>query len=365
MLETTLAKPARKMKWLRTMLRVQDRFAEVEGNVLANDLSLQLVKSLIPLIVIAIAVVGFVAGQQTDPATVLDQTQVSGQAKDVLSTMITTAAHSKNAASVVGLLGLLYSGLTVVNSIAMCVDSPWQATTRGLKEFLYGLAFVIVAGTLFALSFVGAAFVGNAEQVGELAPVLGVVPGLLMNFLLGLVTFKLMLNRKVPLKHHIPAAIFGAVGLELLKQFATLLLPRMVSSSSSLYGPVGALFGVLALFVFFGKLLVYMACLDVVIWESRYGTVTVDVRAPRMPGEAVPIGGTRGGLIPDPIQYEKEYEKRIQVGLEDDDLDDGYQAVGAHRQARNEAKRRRERERRAHKGEFHPSVSERIRRWMS
>ena len=50
----------------------------------------------------------------------------------------------------------------------------------------------------------------------------------------------------------------------------------------------------LAWLLFFGRLVVYSSVLNVVMWESRHGTVTVDVEVPRVPGE-VPVEATRAG----------------------------------------------------------------------
>jgi uncharacterized BrkB/YihY/UPF0761 family membrane protein len=75
-----------------------------------------------------------------------------------------------------------------------------------------------------------------------------------------------------------------------------IVVPRSVASSSALYGSLGVVFAILAWLYFFGRLLVYASTLNVVLYERDKGTVTLEVEAPRMPGE-VPLEATRSGVV--------------------------------------------------------------------
>jgi membrane protein len=75
---------------------------------------------------------------------------------------------------------------------------------------------------------------------------------------------------------------------------ASFVVPRVVASSSELYGPVGVVFAVLAWLLLFGRLVVYAAVVEVVMWEKRHGTVQLTIEAPARPGVA-PVGATRAG----------------------------------------------------------------------
>ena len=89
----------------------------------------------------------------------------------------------------------------------------------------------------------------------------------------------------------------GAVGFEVLKLVGSIYVPRLVASSSALYGSLGVVFAILAWLLFFGRLIVYSSVVNVVRWEEDHGTVTVDLPVPKMPGE-VPTEATRAGEIP-------------------------------------------------------------------
>ena len=72
------------------------------------------------------------------------------------------------------------------------------------------------------------------------------------------------------------------------------MVPRFVTSSSDLYGPVGVVFALLAWLLLFGRLVVYSAVLEVVLWEDRHGTVELAIEAPARPG-LEPVSATRAG----------------------------------------------------------------------
>jgi len=75
-------------------------------------------------------------------------------------------------------------------------------------------------------------------------------------------------------------------------------VPRLVASSSALYGSIGVVFAILAWLALASRLVVYASALNVVRHEQRHGTVTVEIRVPRLAGE-VPLRATRGGAVAD------------------------------------------------------------------
>ena len=281
----------RRWPWLGTVLRVQQRYSEVNGNHLAAAITLAGFISLFPLLLVAIAVLGFFSHQSVDLAgDVVDGLGLTGQAATIVTQAIERAEHSRRAASVIGVAGLLWSGLAVVAAMQYGLNAAWQVKGRGLRDKLSGLGWLAGAGLLFLASFAATAVIGF---VPLLAP-LSILVGLAVGVGLWLWTMKALPNRDVGWKALLPGAVVGAVGMELLKVTGSVWVPKAVASSSALYGSLGVVFAVLAWLLFFGRLIVYAAVVNVVLWEDRHGTVTVDVEVPRVPGE-VPVEGTRAG----------------------------------------------------------------------
>ena len=285
----------RRWRPARLALAVQGRYKELHGRELALAITLSGFLSLLPLLVLGIAVFGFFSAAASkdlakEAVDRLGLAQSSDTARLITEAMH-TAESSRKAASVVGLAGLLWTGLGLVRALQYAWNTAWQVPGRGLRDRAVGLAWLGGAGLLFAGSFVLSA----ASQLlpWYLAP-LGILAGLATGVGLWLWTAHTLPNRRVGWRPLLPGAVVGAAGFEILKVLASFVVPRFVASSSDLYGPVGVVFAVLAWLLLFGRLVAYTAVVEVVLWEERHGTVQLMIEAPARPG-VEPLGATRAG----------------------------------------------------------------------
>lgn len=271
---------------------MQERFSEVHGSSLAAVVTLSAFLSLFPLLLVTIAVVGFFSTHSNDLAgDMIRRVGLTGEAATALSNAVATAEKSRKVASAIGLAGLLWSGLGLVAAVQYAMDAVWQTGGRGLKDKLVGLAWLAGAGLILLASFAITAALNFLP--GVLAP-LAVVVTLAIDVALWLWSLRFLPNRDVGWKALVPGALVGAVGFEVLKVAGAVWVPRVVASSSALYGAIGVVFAVLAWLLFFGRLVVYSAVVTVVRWEEDHGTVTAQIELPRMPGD-VPLRATRAG----------------------------------------------------------------------
>ena len=286
---------ATKLPFLKPVAAVMRRYGDVGGDQLAAAFTLTAFLSIFPLILVAIAVVGFVAaGSHTDVAGHLVRNLgLKGESAKMLTDAVASARRSRQAASIVGLLGLLWSGLGLVGALQNAFNGVWQVHDRGLKDKVFGLFWLVGA----ALLFVGSAAVTTLLRwlPGVLAPV-GVLATVIVSFFLWLWTLRVLPNTKLPWRSLVPGAILGTVGLEILKAVGAYYVPRTVASSSQLYGSLGIIFAILAWLLLFGRLVVYAAVLNVVRYEKREGTVRAVVEAPPVPG-ARPVASRSGRLV--------------------------------------------------------------------
>jgi membrane protein len=261
---------------------------------MASSITLAGFLSLFPLLLLGVAVLGFVSANRTDFAqSVVDQFGLTGDAAHQVLDAINEAERSRRAASIVGLVGLLWAGLGVVGTLEQAFNATWQVTGRGWRAKLIDLVWLVGAFVLFlATSALGPL----AAWLPGPAVVPTVVLGLLLDGLVLLWMFRGLTNVAVPWTDYLPGAVVGAIGLEILKLAGTLYVPRAAASASALYGSIGVVFAILAWLALFARLIVYASALNVIRHEQRYGTVTVEVRAPRIAGR-VPIEATRGGAV--------------------------------------------------------------------
>jgi membrane protein len=288
-------------RWPRLdhLLSINERFGAIGGGPLSSSIALAGFLSLFPLLLVGVAVVGFLASGDSDfTATVIDDLSLEGRAAEVVEDAITTAEGSARTATVVGLVGLLWAGLGVVGALQNAMNAAWQTKGRGLRDRAVALAWLVGAGSLF----VATSSLGPALRLsdGALRP-LAVLAGLALTIVLFLWTYHLLGNSHVHWRVHLPGALLVAVGFEILKVVGALYVPRAISSASALYGAIGVVFAVLAWFAIYARLIVYGAVLNVVRYEAREGTVTVEIEVPRIDGE-VPLSTTRGGAVDEKVE---------------------------------------------------------------
>lgn len=278
------------------LLRVQDRFGEVQGDPLANGIALQIFLSLIPLLLVAIAVVGFIAGgDATFTGDVIEVLGLpaEGDAAEALRTTIENAEESRRAASIIGVLGLLWRGLAVVAAIQRAIDNVWQTRSEGFKDKARAVLWLLGAAVIFVASFAVTTVLNFLP--GFLAPA-SILIGFAMNLGLFLWTYSELGRLPVGWRALLPGALICAVGFEVLKVVGAIYVPKLVANSSALYGSLGVVIALLAWLAFFGRLLVYGAVVNVLRWESGHGTVQVPLEVPRV-DTAIAVGADRSGAV--------------------------------------------------------------------
>ena len=280
--------------WLDPVLRVNDRFSAVGGGPLASSIALSTFLSLFPLLLVAIAGIGWLSsGDKSFAHDLVGDLGLQGRSAEVVTDALATAEDSRRAASIIGLVGLLWSGLGVVGSLQTAINAVWQERGRGLIDRLVALRWLVGAGVLF----VGSTALGPLTRVvpGWAAPLM-VVLGVVLTTVLFTWTYTTLGNSHPGWRAHVAGALLVAVGFEVLKIVGAVYVPRAVASSSALYGSLGIVFAVLAWLALYGRLVVYGAVVNVLRWEADQGTDEVTIEVPHHTGPA-PIGADRGGAI--------------------------------------------------------------------
>lgn len=284
----------RRFPWLSTPLAVHERVSAVGGGPLSSSIALAGFLSLFPLLLVAISVIGFVTAGDTEfPARVIENLGLEGEAAEQMLRALETAEGSRRTASVIGVLGLLWAGLGVVGALENALNAVWQVTGRGITAKAVEVAWLVGAGLLFLGSMALGPVVNWLPGPGVVATI---VVGAGIDMLLLVWMFQALTNANVSWRAYVPGAVVGGIGIEVLKLVGGVYVPRLVASSSALYGSIGIVFAVLAWLALSARLIVYAAALNVVRYEGAHGTVTVELEVPRIEGE-VPLVATRGGAV--------------------------------------------------------------------
>lgn len=278
-----------------TALRIQERVGEIRGNQLAMSIAMGMFLSIFPLLLSAIAIVGFISGGDPDfAADVVSNLGLTGAAADSMNDVIANAEDSKRTASIIGVAGLLWSGLALVGTLSLVINATWQVKGGSLVDKLSGIVWLLGGAVLFVGSFALSSLVDDLPAF--LAP-LNVILGLALGFGLFLWTFWFLGHAKPPLKSLMPGALLCAVGFEILKFVGAVVVPQIVASSSALYGSLGVVFATIAWLVFFGRLVVYGSVLNVITHEQVHGSTTTSIEVPTLDGNGAPIRTDRSGTV--------------------------------------------------------------------
>jgi membrane protein len=288
----------RRWPWLDRALDVQDRMGEINGGFAASAITVTFFISIFPLLLVVIAVIGYIATDNDDLAPdLIEKLGLTGPGAQTLTDALAKASESRQAATVIGLVGLAWAGSAVAVALQQGVRLPWQERSNGIRDRLLGMAWLAAAAVGFAvLMFLS----GVLQFLPDWMPaVVATLLSVLMSLAIATALFAWMFwglgTRRVGWRDLLPGALVAAVGFEVLALVGTVYVPQLVSRSSALYGSIGIVFAILAWLALFARLLVYSSTLNAVLYEAREGTVQVPIHLPRLPG-ADPVAATRGGV---------------------------------------------------------------------
>jgi membrane protein len=244
---------------------LQRRYSADRAGNLAAAISMRAFLALFPILVLCIAVVGLFVGDATAFADrVVNALGLTGDAATLITNATRTAQHTKVASSVIGVVGLVWTGTGLAASITDAWNQIWGIPGGSLRGRLAGVGWLAGGGVLAVLGFGATALVSGS---GELV-IVGIVGGLTVDTLLFLWTASILPARRIPLRAMLPTAVLGGVGYEILKLVGGYAVPVMVKRSSTLYGTIGVVFALLVWMLVLGYLVVGVALAEKVAFDQ-------------------------------------------------------------------------------------------------
>ena len=262
-------------------LDVQRRYTQERGSALAASITLYGFLALFAVTALAIAVLGFLSAGGAHVARDLpNQLGVSGEAARLVRQAVDAARRSRAVATVVGLVGLAWTGTSLAIVVGDAYNAAWRVDRRGLVDRARGLAWL--AGAVVPIAAGAAATALWSLLPGFFAPLV-VFVSIATNAALFAWTSWILPNRRVPVGALIPAAVLGGVALEALKVLGAYAVPHLVARSSEIYGTIGVVFALLAWLLVFGRVVVYVPIIEARRWEHTHGDQRVELEVPALP----------------------------------------------------------------------------------
>jgi membrane protein len=245
----------RRHRWAGLPLAVLYKFADDQGTYLAAQITYYGFVALFPLLLLLSTFLGYALhGNPHLQRQVLDsalaQFPVVG---DQIATNI-RSFHGSVAGLVIGILGCVYGGLGIVQSVQNTLNKVWgvprnsrlnpvRARLRSLLLLVIGGGSVLLTTVLSAL---GAAADAYGASLGGSVRTLVTVAAIALNVTLFIVAFRILTARPVTIREIRAGAIAAAVIWQALQLTLALLLGHKLKGATATYGLFALVLGLLA-----------------------------------------------------------------------------------------------------------------------
>lgn len=283
------------MKYITELLsmfkRTYEDWKEDRASRLAASLAYYTVFSIAPLLVIAIAVAGFIWEAEAVEAQVMAQIQglVGEEGANFVADLIESAGNTSEGtfATIIGIVTLLFGALGVFNELHNSLniiwevkeekaESFWQAVKKAIVDRFLSFTMVLGIGFLLLVSLViSAGLSATQEIVGNAFP----VPEFLLQFLnliisIGVITvlfammYKYLPDAEVPWRHVWLGAFVTAILFSLGKMLIGIYLGNSAVASS--FGAAGSLV-LLLVWVYYSAQILFFGAEFTQVYANTYG----------------------------------------------------------------------------------------------
>ena len=245
---------------------IQRRSTEVRGGTLAAAISMRAFLALFPITLLAIGAIGLVGGDPSSVARDLAEALGLGhQFGRTLARSIQTAEHRRVLSSLLGILGLLWTGTGLAAAMATAWDAAWSTSGGTLRGRTVGILWLVGGLAFLAVTVAISAALHEADVLIEL----GTVGGVITNSIFLFWTALLLPGRRIPWRAMVRPALYGGIALEILRSIGSNVVPALVRHSATAYGTIGATFALLVWLLFVGRVIVAAAIYERYRWEHR------------------------------------------------------------------------------------------------
>jgi membrane protein len=254
------------METVSTAKSVLSRARDEQVSLLAASIAYYAFFSIIPLLLLILAIGSFFGGQAfADRLVGLVGAQLSSQGQTVVEQALTSST-GRAGASVVGIGGLLWGGLKVFRAVDVAFDQVYEVGEESslLRQVVDGIAVLALVGLAVVIMTGLGAVIRQAELLGfpgiDLLSWIGLLVGLFAVFL---PLFYVMPPVAVSLREVAPGTLFTAVGWVILQ--AGFQLYAANAAEYQAYGLLGAVLLFLTWLYFAGVLVLLGATINAVL----------------------------------------------------------------------------------------------------
>jgi membrane protein len=269
-------------RWWAYTRELFRRFGEDQAPAFAASLSFFGILSLVPVLLIALAALGYMIQDPQEAArelqNIVQQMLPGAQAKQAAATLMRDVQLAQQAeelmrargvAGVVGLLSLLWAALQIFVNGATSMNAAWsvEETRSWLKQRLVALGLLFGAGALFLFSLLPSSgpdavrrlnipWLGLPERVPWSVDLAFALLAVAINVAMFTLIYRFLPNARVTWRQALVGGVFMGVLWELAKQGFSLYLAHF-GNYNKMYGSLGGLM-ILILWIYYTSMLLLL-----------------------------------------------------------------------------------------------------------
>ncbi len=279
-LKARLARARKRWPFVDHLLRMQEHYSVVEGNLLAGAVTYFGFLSFFPILALGFAVIGYVSIAYPDArdsmVTAIEQIfpGIVSSSDEPGRISLSQIESAKATAGIIGFVGVLYSGLGWLSGLQVALRAVFMVPDSEKPNFFKGKAIDLVVLALLGVVLivsVGVAGVAkgltgtivdavnlSGSWVGSpLVWLIGITLGLAARTLFFYVMFRLLGEPPVSSRSLWLGAFFAAFGFEILKLLVVNVLGGVGGSA---FAPLAIAITLIVWINYFSRLTIYGAC---------------------------------------------------------------------------------------------------------
>jgi membrane protein len=251
------------------------QFSAAGAAFLAQAIAFNIFFAAIPLSLVIVAMFGYIFGTEAGDLRALDTIdQIAPQFYDLVSENIQSVVRYRGVSGIVGLLGLIWSAKKVFGAVSYGLDRSLGLRSR---HFLYEILIAVVLVPILALvlmvatagplaitfieRFTGLEYLRYGPQIGSYSFSLAFV------FVLALLVYTYLPNRRAHLGSAVPGALVTAIGYSLAQVAFGIYTAH--ANVFQIYGTLSAIFA-LMLWVYYMCLIFLYGAHVSAAWETHF-----------------------------------------------------------------------------------------------
>lgn len=244
-----------------------ERDREAVGNVLAGAVAFRLFVYLLPVVLVAIALLGILVS--FDPNSPEDLSRSVGMSTYLVTSVGTAADQSHKSLWVLvplAIIAVVTAGSAAAKVVRAISALAWRQPITRMRHIPGA------AAAAFGVAFIAVLVLAVDNRLRSESPVIAFTAAIASGFVFFVVWLGVSLllpHGDAPWKALIPGAILVASGIQALHLVSLYYLGSRIQSSSELYGPLGAGAAMLGFLYLVGRLLVAGAMLNATLYDLK------------------------------------------------------------------------------------------------